>query len=374
MKRYFFLFFMAISLFLVTAAASCNSGQKEEYTPTPYKLEIPRFFPTHVNIPSDNPLTVEGVALGKALFNEGRLCGYMGNDPDSMMSCATCHVRANGFDVGMNNPRFPGGVTHGVTGIPTPHNAMPLFNLVFNHEGYFWNGRIHPSNPKAGQRTLEDVVTMGITAPHEMNSTAEKAVAAIRSIDYYPLMFKKAFGTEEVTIERIEKAIAQYIRTLVSGNSKFDRYMRGEEQLTPQELRGYVLFSTEEGADCFHCHGSDGSPLFTTNLFYNNGLDGTFSDDGDRHAITGNSKDIGSYRAPSLRNIEVTAPYMHDGRFKTLDEVLEFYNSGLVNSPYISPLMHKINQGGALLTPSQIADLKAFLFTLTDEEFLYGED
>lgn len=355
---------------LVMLSSSCNPPVEEPWQATPYKLDIPKFFPTRLNIPADNPLTVEGVELGKALFNDGRLSGYLGNDPDSLMSCATCHIRGNAYDVGMNNPRFTDGVTVGRTGIPTPHNAMPLYNLVFNHEGYFWNGMIHRNNPNSHQRTLEDVVTMGIIAPHEMNSTVEKTVAAIKSVSYYPGMFKKAFGTEDITMERIEKAIAQYIRTLVSANSKFDRYMRGEEQLTPQELNGYILFTTEEGADCFHCHGGAGSPLFTTNLYYNNGLDGVFNDNRDRYSFTGNPKDKGSYRAPSLRNIEVTAPYMHDGRFKTLDEVLEFYNMGLVNSPYISPLMHKINQGGAMLTPSQIADLKAFLLTLTDDEFI----
>lgn len=359
-----------IVLFSFLLLVSCKGPVEDVWEPTPYDLKIPKFFPTNLNIPANNPLTVEGVELGKALFNDGRLCGYLGNNPDSMMSCATCHVRANAYDVGMNNPRFPNGVTHGLTGIVTPHNAMPLFNLVFNHEGYFWNGMIHPSNTNPQRRTLEDVVTMGITAPHEMNSTVEKSVAAIRSVGYYPAMFKKAFGTEDVTIERIEKAIAQYIRTLVSGNSKFDRYLRGEIQLTTSEQHGYVLFTTEEGADCFHCHGSGGNPQFTTNRFYNNGLDSYFDDDRDRYAFTGNQSDIGAYRAPTLRNIEVTAPYMHDGRFKTLDEVLEFYNTGLMNSPYISPLMHKINQGGTLLTPSQLADLKAFLLTLTDEEFI----
>ncbi|MEG1555491.1 MAG: cytochrome c peroxidase [Bacteroidales bacterium] len=348
---------------------SCKE-KPDEYTPTYYKLQIPKFFPTKLNIPADNPLTVEGIALGKRLFEDSRLCGYLGANPDSMMSCATCHVQAHNYDVGMDNPRFPNGVTVGLSGIPTPHSPMPLINLVFNHEGYFWNGMIHPSNPNPVQRTLEDVVSMGIRAPHEMNSTVDKAVAAIQAQTSYAELFQKAFGTPEINIDRIEKAIAQYIRTLISSNSKFDRYMRGEAELTSQELRGYVLFTTEEGADCFHCHGGDGSPLFTTNLFYNNGLDGSFHDTRDRYNVTGNQQDMGAYRVPTLRNIAVSAPYMHDGRFKTLDEVLDFYNSGLVNSPYIHPLMHKVNDGGMLLTPSQISDLKAFLQTLTDEFFL----
>lgn len=365
-----------LSIFLILLSAvlflfsGCKKPEEEPYKATPYNLQIPKFFPANLNIPENNPLTVEGVELGRHLFHDNRLCGYLGNNPDSMISCATCHVKAHAYDVGMDNPRFPDGRTFGLSGAYTHHNAMPLMNLVFNHEGYFWNGMIHPDNPNPERRTLEDVVSMGIVAPHEMNSTIEKSVAAIQSVNYYPALFKKAFGTEEINIDRIEKSIAQYIRTLISSNSKFDRYMRGEEQLTAQELQGYILFTTEEGADCFHCHGSDGTPLFTTNLFYNNGLDNVFTDTYDRYSFTGKTQDIGAYRAPSLRNIEVTAPYMHDGRFKTLDEVLEFYNTGLVNSPYISPLMHKISQGGACLTPTQIANLKAFLLTLTDEEFI----
>ena len=361
-------------IFLMSLLLCGNSCQPPErpFRATPYTIEIPKFFPTILNIPADNPMTVEGIELGRHLFYEARLCGYMGQNPDSMMSCATCHQQAHAFEVGMNNPRFPNGVTYGLSGIETPHNMLPLINLVFNREGYFWNGVIYNSSPQIDRRTLEDIVLMGITAPHEMNSTPEKAVATIKSIKKYPPMFKAAFGSEEITAERIAKAIAQFVRTLISANSKFDRYLLGQENLTPQELHGYVLFTTEEGADCFHCHGGDGTPLFTTNLFYNNGLDNQFTDTRDRFAVTGNSNDRGVYRAPTLRNIGVTAPYMHDGRFKSLDEVLEFYNSGVVNSPTISPLMHKVGDGGARLTPSQIADLKAFLLTLTDEDFLHN--
>jgi cytochrome c peroxidase len=247
---------------------------------------------------------------------------------------------------------------------------MPLMNLVFNHEGYFWNGMIHETNPNSQQRSLEDVVLMGIVAPHEMNSTPERAVYALKQNPKYPALFKKAFGTDEINISRIQKAIAQFIRTLVSGNSKFDRFYSGEEKVTDAEMRGYLLFSTEEGADCFHCHGGDGNLQFTTNLYYNNALSNVFDDPRDRFAVTQNTQDIGAYRAPSLRNCMVSPPYMHDGRFKTIDELLEFYNFGLQYSPYVHPLMHKIELGGACLTPSQTADLKAFLNTLTDNEFL----
>lgn len=359
-----------VALVAIVLLIHACQPEEEVWQPTPYHLQIPRFFPQLLNIPDDNPLTVEGVELGRYLFYDSRLSGYMGTNPDSMLSCADCHSQAHNFDVGTDNPRFPGGVTYGLSGAPTPHSPMPLVNLVFNHNGYFWNGMIHKDNPDPNRRSLENVVTMGIQAPHEMNSTVERAINALKQVDYYPPMFKKAFGTEEITQERIEKAVAQFLRVLVSGDSKFDRYLRGEEQLSPQELRGYVLFTTEEGADCFHCHGSDGVPLFTTNDFYNNALSATHDDSRDRYAVTGKPSDHGAYRAPSLRNVAVSAPYMHDGRFKTLDEVLEFYNTGLVNSPYVHPYMHKIDEGGRHLTPSQIADLKAFILTLTDEAFL----
>ena len=361
------------SLLLLLMAASCDSCKEPtspNFAATPYNFNVPPYFPTQLNIEEDNPLTVEGVELGRYLFYDGRLRGYPGSDPDSLMSCATCHIQQYGFECGLDNPRFPDGKTTGITGIPTPHSMMPLCNLIFNHNGYFWSGIIRKSNPEPQQQTLEDVVCMGVIAPHEMNSTIERCVQTIASINSYPPKFKAAFGTEEVTAERIQKAIGQFIRTLVSYNSKFDKYIRGEVQLSPDELQGLVLFITEEGADCFHCHGGDGNVLMTTNLFYNNGLDDVFTDSRDRFSVTFNPNDKGAYRAPSLRNIEITAPYMHDGRFKTLDEVIDFYSEGVKYSPYVSSLMHKAGQSGAMLTPLQKRQLKAFLLTLTDEEFL----
>ena len=367
MKAKPFLVSVLWAIVIVTAVAC----RERVVPPTPYTIEVPFGFPTRLNIPDDNPMTVEGVALGELLFNDPHLCGYRGSEPDSLMSCATCHRRSCNYDMGADNPRFPGGVARGrTTGKATLHNVMPLTNLVFNNEGYFWNGSVCNQNPNAEARTIEDIVRMAIMADDEMCSTPERTLAAIRADSRYPEYFKKAFGSEEITMERIEKAIAQYVRSRVSGNAKFDRYLRGEEQLTPEELRGYILFTTEEGADCFHCHGSDGSPLFTTNLFYNNGLDDFFVDDHDRSSFTGDPMDRGAYRAPSLRNVAASAPYMHDGRYRTLDEVLMFYNEGVRPSPYISPLMHKANEGGAHLTPSDIAALKAFLMTLTDEKYL----
>lgn len=350
---------------------SCRPPKPEEkFCATPYQLETPRYFPTLLNQPDDNPLTIEGVKLGRYLFYDSRLRGYTGNNPDSMMCCASCHIQANAFECGLNHPKYIDGKTFGINGKPTPHAMMPLCNLIFNNNGYFWNGMIYNTNPNPLYCNLEDIVRMGIEAEHEMNSSMDRCIATLKTIDMYPPLFKAAFGTDDITAERVEKAIAQFIRTLISSNSRFDQYIRGEIQLTDDELAGYVLFCTEEGADCFHCHGSEGNLLMTTNQYYNNGLDSIFTDNRDRYAVTRKESDKGAYRAPSLRNIELTAPYMHDGRYKTLDEVIDFYSEGLHYSPYVHPLMHHLNDGGILLTPKEKSQLKAFLLTLTDTSFI----
>ena len=348
---------------------SCTKEEKPEtISPTPYVIDIPLYFPTQLNIPSDNPMTVEGIALGRRLFYDGRLSGR--SDPDSMMSCSTCHLQEHAFECGLNHPKYTGGHPFGLTGISTPHTMMPLINLVWTNTGYLWNGMVEPSNNDPSKRQLEDLVWMGIMAPHEMAGDTNRTKALIQATAGYPEMFKKAFGSEVVTARNIGRAIAQFIRTLISANSKFDRYLKGEAQLTPSELNGYVLFMTEEGGDCFHCHGGEGNPLFTTNLYYNNGKDDVFTDTRDRYHVTLQEQDIGAYKAPTLRNLAFTAPYMHDGRFVTLDEVINFYSSGLVYSPYVNPLMHHISTNGNQLTPSEKVDLKAFLLTLSDSSFI----
>lgn len=361
-----------IATLLTLSACSSNDPAPEPYQPTPYKIDIPYGFPTLLNIPDNNPMTVEGIELGRTLFYDGRLSGR--THPDSLMSCSTCHLQENSFECGTDHPEYLNGFTHGITGKPTPHVMLPLVNLVWNSNGYLWNGFVAPGNPAMIYGNLEDLVWMGVTAEHEMNSDTTHVKELFQNIPGYPEMFEKAFGTKTVTMDRISKAIAQFVRTLISSSSKFDKYMRGEVQLSPEELRGFVLFTTEEGADCFHCHGGFGNPLFTTNKYYNNGKDSVFNDPRDRYAITGDPMDKGAYKATTLRNIELTAPYMHDGRFATLEDVIEFYSHDLVNSPQIDPLMHHIANGGIQLTPPEKSDLMAFIKTLRDDEFLANPD
>ena len=359
---------LSLASILISVSSCREKADGYPSKPTPYTLTIPKYFPTRLNIPADNPLTVEGIALGRYLFYDGRLSGR--TNPDSLMSCGTCHLQEYSFECGINNPRFTGGRPFGITGIPTPHVMLPLINLVWNETGYLWSGLVSENGPDPAKRNIEDIVYMGVTAPHEMAADTNRVKALIQSIPGYPDLFGKAFGSRTVTFRNISKAVAQFIRTLVSSNSKFDRYMRGEEQLNTRELSGFVLFMTENGGDCFHCHGGDGNPLFTTNLFYNNGKDTVFTDPRDRFSVTQDPADIGAYKAPTLRNIELTGPYMHDGRFSTLEEVIDFYSEKVVWSPYIHPLMHHVNDGGVQLLPSQKADLITFIKTLRDDSFL----
>jgi cytochrome c peroxidase len=379
-----------LSLFLVVAnvmtiatlGVSCTDNEVAP-SPTPYPLPTPEFFPTDLNIPIDNPLTVEGVELGRYLFYDGRLSGR--THPDSLMSCGSCHVQANGFEVGLKSPRAPGGHPRGMPneeypeGKPTPHVMLPVVNLIYNSTGYTWNGFLEESNSRTtlpgydfsevenmNFRNLEAFTYMAIVAKHEFNGSIGRTVEVIASDPMYKPMFKKAFGDEQVTANRISKAISQFVRTIISYRSRYHQWLRGETSLTDSELRGYELYFSEE-ADCFHCHGG---VMLTNNLYFNNAKDAVFTDERDRFAITGHVWDIGAYRAPSLINVELNGPYMHDGRFQTLDEVIDFYSEGLVISDYVHPLMKNVNAGGVDLTTEEKADLKAFLLTFTDHDLL----
>jgi len=354
---------------LILAIGGCDDKPTPTpFEPTPYEIEIPFGFPTILNIPDDNPMTMEGVELGRFLFYDGRMSGR--THPDSLMSCATCHRQERSFEAGVDHPDFVGGFPHGVTGMQTHHVMLPMINLVWNTSGYGWNGFLYPDNPNEDMRNIEDFVRLTVMAKDEIDSDTTTVKNLFQTIYGYPELFEKAFGSSTITFTNIEKAIAQFVRTLISANSKFDRYRVGEEQLTQSELNGYVLFTTEEGADCFHCHGGFGNPLFTTHLYYNNGKDTEFTDPMDRFRISNDPMDHGAYKATTLRNIEVQGPYMHDGRFTTLEEVIEFYNNELQVSPYINPLMHHINDGGIQLTPSENEDLLNFIKTLRDDEFM----
>ncbi|WP_075343853.1 cytochrome-c peroxidase [Tenacibaculum agarivorans] len=342
-----FSFFICVFL----SCSSDNSNDQETYTPIEISLEVPKLFEDKLIapvIPVNNRLTVEGVALGRKLFFDPILSG------DNSVSCATCHDPKKAFT---DNLQF----SEGINGRIGTRNSMPLFNLAWNFDERFaWDGK---------EFSLEKQAFEPVTNSKEMNNDWKTVATRLINHSEYPELFKQAFGNIPVDSNLVVKAIAQFERTLISGNAKFDKFLRGETTLTTQEQNGLDVFMQETKGDCFHCHGNPNNPLWTDNQFHNNGLDETFSDLG-LGAVTGDPNDNGKFRSPSLRNLAFTSPYMHDGRFTTLDEVIDHYSEGLKNSTTIDPLMKKIDQGGVNLTTQDKADLKVFLLTLSDSDFL----
>jgi len=320
---------------------ACDKGEDEVPAATPYTLVIPQGLPP-MNIPSNNPLTVEGVALGKRLFYDPILSA------NNTQSCASCHIQETGFS---ETTQY----STGIDGIEGNRNAMPLINLGWQTK-FFWDG---------GANGLESQVIGPITNPIEMHETMENVVAKLNAHAEYPDLFKAAFGSAEASSQNIMRAVAQFERTLISGNSKYDQYMRGETFLSSQELNGLSLFTDMEKGDCSHCH-SLGS-TFSDFEFRNTGLDSLPVDEG-RYLITLNSNDRGKFKTPSLRNVELTAPFMHDGRFQTLLECVQHYNTGFRYSANLDPNLSFAVKGR--MTQQEMEDLVAFMKTLTDEEFV----
>ncbi|MCB9283561.1 MAG: cytochrome-c peroxidase [Lewinellaceae bacterium] len=297
-----------------------------EYDPTPFNLEYPDFFPI-LEIPADNPTTVQGVLLGRMLYYDPIL------HKDSTEACASCHQQAFSFS--------------------KPGNIIPHINLGWSG-AFLWNGKI--------QGTLEDIMLF------ESRDFFETDLSRLQNHPDYPKRFYEAFGDKEITYEHIAKAMAQFERTMISANSKYDQYLDPDQFvfLEDEEFLGYDIFFSEKG-DCFHCHGGI---LFTDNRFHNNGLDA--NPEPGLSEITGDPFDVGRFKTPTLRNIELTGPYMHDSRYETLEEVIDFYSEGLKNSPTVDPLMKNVYKGGIQLTPQEKGYLLAFLKTLTDTTYLHN--
>lgn len=324
------------------------------YDPQPYDLVIPDHFPRML-IPEDNPLTVDGVVLGRRLFYDPVL------SEDGSMSCSSCHLPRGSFTDNLS-------VSPGVTGETGTRSSMSLLNIGFNNNGFFWDG---------SAQTLEEQALLPVEDPIELHNSWPNVIEDLRADVVYPGLFRKAFGitaAEEITKELAAKAIAQFERTLVSsGKSKYDRVVAGEDIFTDEELLGHNIFfdidpDVSRHAECGHCHNA---PLFTTNEFFNNGLDntdeGNLADQG-REIVTGRPFDAGKFRVPTLRNIQLSAPYMHDGRFLNLDEVIDHYDTGVVFSRNVDPNLRVLE-----LRSDDRRALQAFIETLSDPDFTTDE-
>ena len=361
LSRKFFVSCCTLIVFLLFSFISCK---KETDTrppaPTPYTAPSIQNF-REMPVDAENPMTVEGIALGKKLFFDPIL------SRDSSLSCASCHKKANSF----SDPRFR---SLGVDNLPGPRHSMALINLAWQKDRFFWDGRANTLRSQA-EIPIEDAL--------EMHTTLASVVLKLQNHPVYVDMFWKAFGTKTVTKDLMTKAIEQFEKTLISYNSKFDKYARGELNLSESELRGLDIFKTEKG-DCFHCHSSTAPEVFISpdRTFANNGLDTVssvfdFSDFG-LGKFTGNTADYGKFKIPTLRNLAFTAPYMHDARFATLDEVIDFYSAGPKGSPTLEAIMREkankrletLGHWGLDLSPGQKADLKAFLLTLSDSSYV----
>ena len=342
-------------LILFTSLWSCSKD-----SPTNYQLVNQGYSLEHEGLPEpqlpdDNPLTVNGIELGRRLFYESQL------SKDNSMSCATCHVQEHAFS---DINRF----SIGVEGLPGKRQAMAIFNMAWNNNEFFWDGRAH---------LLRDQSLMPIQDPLEMNETLENAIMKLEAIPDYEARFEAVFGTSGITSERIALAMEQFMMTIVSNQSKFDRVQRGQASFSISEARGRDLFFRQfdpadpnnSGANCAHCHGGAN---FENNDYMNNGLDleVNMADVG-REDVTNNPLYKGAFKVPSLRNIELTPPYMHDGRFDTLEDVVEHYDHGIKISPTLNSTLASVqNNGGLQLTSQDKSDLIAFLKTLTDHELV----
>ncbi len=337
--------------FSITKISSLQQPVKEKlkalYMPetfTPYPFSLPSHIPIPA-LPTDNPLISERVTLGNALFHDNRL------SKDNSISCASCHQQQFAF----TDPKKQ---STGVNQATSLRNSMPLQNLAWKKQ-FFWDGRVSK---------LRDQVIFPITDKAEMHQDIDLLPEKINSLS--PL-FKKAFGNQEITTEKITLALEAYLLTLTSLDSKFDQSIKGNTTLTKQEQRGLKLFFTENdprnrkrGADCFHCHSG---PFFSDDSFHDTGLP-SITDTG-LERTTGKATDRFKFITPSLRNIALTAPYMHDGRFDTLEKVIDHYDHAHKTTPNLDPNLSKHGTLGLQLSQDDKAALVAFLKTLTDPKF-----
>ncbi|MEP6713264.1 MAG: cytochrome c peroxidase [Ferruginibacter sp.] len=328
-------FFITASLLIIGAAKDDGYGP---YHPTPLKFVIPKGWPKPpTDIFANNRLTEEGFQLGKKLFYDGRL------SKDGEISCASCHQQFAAFSTYDHN------LSHGVNNTFSNRNAPALFNLAWM-TAWHWDGGINH---------IEVQPLFPLTAANEMSETLDSVLIKIKADDNYRRMFKAAFGDAAVTSRRMLKALAQFTGNLVSANSKYDKVKRGEDKFTAYEEKGYEVFK----ANCAACHKE---PLFTDNNFHNNGLTQNRFNDNGRQKITLLSSDSLKFKVPSLRNVQLSFPYMHDGRFYALSHVIDHYRNNIITAQagLDSLLKNKI-----VIDNTQKNQLIYFLYTLTDTSF-----
>ncbi len=303
-----------------------------------YSFYVPEGWPDPVYKFDGNPVSYDGFMLGRYLFYENML------SLDSTISCGSCHQQNFAFTNGPSHK-----VSHGVNNLFGKRNAPALFNLNWNVK-LMWDGSVN---------NLENQPIAVIQNPLEFAININTAVDRLAASPKYKTLFSKVYGDTVINSQRMLKGLAQFLGMLMTYNSKYDKVKRGEEHFTASENSGYAIFK----ANCAICHTE---PLFSDFTFRNKGLPVSFQLDSGRYAITGNSLDMFRFKVPSLRNLAFTAPYMHDGRYNTLDEVFTFFTSGVANTPNLDPFMAISHN----LSEQERGDLLNFLATLNDYSFV----
>jgi cytochrome c peroxidase len=329
--------FTLLAALLIGAADNALLKFADGKLPDYIELQIPLGWPKPpTNIFAKNKLSEQGFQLGKKLFYDTRL-----SKDGSNISCANCHQQFAAFAT------YDHDFSHGQNDQHTTRNAPALFNLAWM-TSYHWDGGINH---------IEVQPLSPVTSPTEMAETLENVLAKLKKDSLYPAMFKAAFGTSEINSQRMLKALAQFTGSIISSNSKYDKVSRGEAKFTYAEENGYAVFK----AKCAACHRE---PLFTDNSIRNNGLAiNDYLKDYGRMKITGKPEDSLKFKVPSLRNVAVSFPYMHDGRFYSLGSVIEHYRNGIVTSqPTLDTLLTKRIE----ISDRQKNELIYFLNTLTD--------
>ncbi|WP_283640424.1 cytochrome-c peroxidase [Mesonia mobilis] len=340
-------FFLLLSLWLVSCSEEdADSGYEAIVENDTLSIEIPDYFPEVTYNFEANPPTEKGFELGKKLFYDGKLSS------DGVVSCGFCHIQDFSFT---HHTHI---VSHGVNGALGTRNAQPLQNMIFMNE-FTWDG---------AAESLDAQPIIPITAEVEMNESFSNIIDKLQADEEYPQLFAEAFENGEVNTDNMLKAISQFLVMMVSADSKYDKILKNEgSQFTDEEEAGKVLFDQK----CATCHAG---VLFTDQSYRNNGLpiDPEYDDEG-RSRVTGLQADKYKFKVPSLRNIQITYPYMHDGRFQTLAQVLDHYDSGMVVTENLDPVFQQNENLGISLTEDEKQKIIAFLETLTDDNFLLDD-
>lgn len=340
MRRTSVLIAAGLILLVVALFGSCMNNQ---FSNARVVLTKPAHFPElHYDL-DRNPLTEKGIALGRQLFYDPLLSA------DGTVSCGSCHRQLDAFADG--NQAF----SKGVANRRGARNTPALQNLAFYRQ-MMWDG---------GVFDLDLQPLAPLENHNEMDARLDQVLHKLRQDENYPARFKQAFGSAEISSARMLQAFSQFLVTLVSANSRYDRYIRRAEGVTftQDEVEGWRVFRQH----CQSCHATE---LFTDQQFRNNGLAPASPDDLGREAVTLHPSDKYKFRVPSLRNVALTPPYMHDGRYQTLDDVIDHYRNRVVASATLDPKLRATDKPGIVLTDQEAIQVRAFLHTLTDESFL----